>query len=469
MSKPVTNVEIEDVLSSIRKLVAEESRSAHQARKSRGIGKLVLTQAQRVPDDTPAPVLLTNKVNSEAPKRPDTVLEDIPRDARLSEFGNVDGDFPDVDALEANKPLASEEGDTRRLHLSDPKPDNGADDNSASIRSARSGLSRLIEDEVAAALGTSKVEHETSDDEQSFSSEADDDDETGWSVPDVLDDDEPLDFDSFARKRSDDTDEVGTSTNDAPDHIEDASPTAADVKPLMLGTPVAEEPEPAPPQTLEEKVAALSRLVKREADDYEEDREGTDPDIAAAVADQEPWSDQAPFVEAEDEGDEVGSNVLHPENGWPQPDREVPSKSDEKSAALQGGSEQEQPEQSLDERAKSEIPQFKRSAAFTSKPSDGERPQDSSQPSPSVSSETNLLQADMREIRAAHPNLPRAEKRQAAATELGLPLDEDALRNLVVEIVRQELQGALGERITRNVRKLVRREIHRMLISQEFD
>ena len=48
-------------------------------------------------------------------------------------------------------------------------------------------------------------------------------------------------------------------------------------------------------------------------------------------------------------------------------------------------------------------------------------------------------------------------------------LDEDALRDMVSEIVRQELQGALGERITRNVRKLVRREIHRALASQEFE
>lgn len=48
-------------------------------------------------------------------------------------------------------------------------------------------------------------------------------------------------------------------------------------------------------------------------------------------------------------------------------------------------------------------------------------------------------------------------------------LDEDALRDLVAEIIRQELQGALGERITRNVRKLVRREIHRALASQELE
>lgn len=48
-------------------------------------------------------------------------------------------------------------------------------------------------------------------------------------------------------------------------------------------------------------------------------------------------------------------------------------------------------------------------------------------------------------------------------------LDEAALRDLVSEIVRQELQGSLGERITRSVRKLVRREIHRAMMGQDFD
>ena len=47
-------------------------------------------------------------------------------------------------------------------------------------------------------------------------------------------------------------------------------------------------------------------------------------------------------------------------------------------------------------------------------------------------------------------------------------IDEDSLRELVAEIVREELQGALGERITRNVRKLVRREIHRALAAQDL-
>ncbi|MFP4275010.1 MAG: hypothetical protein ACLFRU_08285 [Paracoccaceae bacterium] len=48
-------------------------------------------------------------------------------------------------------------------------------------------------------------------------------------------------------------------------------------------------------------------------------------------------------------------------------------------------------------------------------------------------------------------------------------IDEEMLRDMVTEIVRQELQGALGERITRNVRKLVRREIHRALAAQDLE
>ena len=48
-------------------------------------------------------------------------------------------------------------------------------------------------------------------------------------------------------------------------------------------------------------------------------------------------------------------------------------------------------------------------------------------------------------------------------------LDEETLRDLVAEMVRQELQGELGDRITRNVRKLVRREIQRALASRAFE
>jgi hypothetical protein len=64
---------------------------------------------------------------------------------------------------------------------------------------------------------------------------------------------------------------------------------------------------------------------------------------------------------------------------------------------------------------------------------------------------------------------PDLDEDLAAYLERDKILDEETLRNLVIEIVRQELQGTFGERITRNVRKLVRREIYRILASQDFD
>jgi len=48
-------------------------------------------------------------------------------------------------------------------------------------------------------------------------------------------------------------------------------------------------------------------------------------------------------------------------------------------------------------------------------------------------------------------------------------MDEEALRELVAQVIREELQGAMGERITRNVRRLVRREVQRALTLREFE
>ena len=57
-----------------------------------------------------------------------------------------------------------------------------------------------------------------------------------------------------------------------------------------------------------------------------------------------------------------------------------------------------------------------------------------------------------------------AEGLEAAAATLPAPnLDEAALRAMINAIVREELQGELGERINRNLRKLIRREIAEFL------
>ena len=63
---------------------------------------------------------------------------------------------------------------------------------------------------------------------------------------------------------------------------------------------------------------------------------------------------------------------------------------------------------------------------------------------------------------AAQPNIPETLLDDAM-------IDEATLREIVGQMVRAELRGALGERITQNVRKLVRREIQRALMGQDFD
>lgn len=57
----------------------------------------------------------------------------------------------------------------------------------------------------------------------------------------------------------------------------------------------------------------------------------------------------------------------------------------------------------------------------------------------------------------------------ASPTDEDLIDEENLLRELVRDILREELQGDLGERITRNVRKLVRAEIARAMALRDFD
>lgn len=51
----------------------------------------------------------------------------------------------------------------------------------------------------------------------------------------------------------------------------------------------------------------------------------------------------------------------------------------------------------------------------------------------------------------------------------GSRLEQEEIRQMVVEVVRQELKGELGERITRNIRKLVRKEISRAMSVSLYD
>lgn len=78
---------------------------------------------------------------------------------------------------------------------------------------------------------------------------------------------------------------------------------------------------------------------------------------------------------------------------------------------------------------------------------------------------TDSLDPDPEPVRASARFTLYEEDEEAEAPFL----DEDVLRELIRDILREELQGALGERITRNVRKLVRSEIARALAARDFD
>lgn len=427
MSDPVTNVEIEDVLSSIRKLVAEEVRATPVARRPEKLGRLILTAAQRVKDDSTettkssGPVLLTQPIVPGASPNGERSIDEIPGDARLADFGEVEGAFPDIDSFDESEPQSdSSNGDTSENWTVDLAEDDhtsgDASDAQASVHpdeggqdDSRSELNRLIEEEVSAALGMSD-EDETEDEDHDTIRE----DHEGWAEvePDT-------DWHESKEDHSDCEDELKDATdNDQSAQAETAEDLASDdaaaeaapqmqedsdrqgdddtkdgEQPIADATPA---PIQTPPKTLEDKVAALGRLVARgDSQDFEEERDRPDADDLAAASEPMTWP-EAPYEEAVEEPVAKGSNVLHAQDAWPQPQSyNIPSREE---------------------------------------------------PTPTGAVQT----------------LDDAEQQ-------AVEIDEDTLREMVVDIVRQELQGALGERITRNVRKLVRREIHRMLISQDFE
>lgn len=57
---------------------------------------------------------------------------------------------------------------------------------------------------------------------------------------------------------------------------------------------------------------------------------------------------------------------------------------------------------------------------------------------------------------------------ESPAMPLGAYVDDDELRALVAEVIGEELRGPLGERMTRNIRRLVRREVQRALAMRDL-
>lgn len=72
-------------------------------------------------------------------------------------------------------------------------------------------------------------------------------------------------------------------------------------------------------------------------------------------------------------------------------------------------------------------------------------------------------------IAALSDNLHHATDEGRLPEDDSMVFNEEVLRELVRDILREELAGKMGERITRNIRKLVRAEIARSLAAEKYD
>lgn len=347
MSDPVTNVEIEDVLSSIRRLISEDGRgekkpeTAEQAtwKEPKPEDRLVLTPALRVADAPvkDAYVEDAGDETAEDPTAADLVAEDdSPEDDSPEDHGSDEHISEDA-VFETEADDSSASGDTQ-IEVSGPDEDHRAEEASESD-------TLILESEPE------PVEAEAEDTPEDLQAASDDEE----AASDALTCEMP--------------DRQGDSTDAGPE------PEAQ-----------AAEPE-GQSDTLENRVAELEAIIDAGSEQFEPDLGDAEP-YADSSSDPMAWQDADPVSGADaDHEDPVVSTF--------RPDIEDHIVDD----AMAG-----------------------------------------------LDSEDTLLFAGEDAV-----------------------IDEDMLRDLVSEIVRQELQGALGERITRNVRKLVRREIQRALASQEFD
>ncbi len=343
MSDPVTNLEIEDVLSSIRRLVSEEGRSEARAevvKPARSTDRLVLTPALRVAES----------LDEDDAETIDLVEEDTPSpSADAVDLGDEPWTVPEATLYEAAQAASA-----------DPYDDGyTAEDHFDELPSEAEPLS----------------------------------------VPDV-------DWAEGERAK----DELASDDLELSE-LEDISPEEEDSA-SVVSNPELRVADPI--DSLSAKIQALEAAIGRTPDQWEPDGE-SDEDYSGTRIETIAWQDHQPISEVPEDAE--GADT---EDGIS--DREVAGIEMPDVAPL------------------SEVEPIREDTSFQTEDAPVE-PQDEAL----ASGERDILMGD------------------------DTILDEESLRELVADIVRQELQGALGERITRNVRKLVRREIHRALTAQELE
>lgn len=459
MSDPVSNAEIEDVLSSIRRLVsvdhksgaklgikmdAEEQASldddqdqendaklsdADEAYEITGETKLLLTRALRVEDDTsdetedqntPSEYAASDTQNEEADELSEALL-------RLEEYAEAQADnFEEADEA------ASESATVYRLEPSDYARDVDEPDEHGSDSDEFDTIDTVFRHtEMGEGRGErSESEWLTEPDPRVGEVRVDGED---W-PEDALEDDL--------------TDVPNAEVSVSPE--EDEQWNAAELNDQT------DTPEVKPESALEARIAEVEAAVAARKDQWDPDAAEQD-DYAGGEVDPLPWEDHAP------EGD-TEARIEIVEEVTPEQAEAI-----EEATVLEQAIDAINDSVSFSDTGSSTPELIDHMAEITASDMTGIPV--------SIDAADSLEEA----ISAAAENAAEHEATSAAAAAVASAtrdagwysddtvIDEDALRDLVSDIVRQELQGALGERITRNVRKLVRREIHRAMMGQDYD
>jgi hypothetical protein len=398
MSDPVTNAEVEDVLSSIRRLVSEDKRPV-QVTKSEP-KTAVFRHAEPVPPEPkPDRLVLTPALRvTEAPSAKVSADADTGSDVDINKL--VADDTP----LDVFAP--------RAVAMPEPPQDD------ADI---------LVFDDVPEEELFDDPAHDYSTDPYNFDDETDDDGE-GHAQ-------------DGGRSQASVTEEIPHDTGE--DDATEISETAILMQPQERQQDEQDAPradaKPAPPKVqgmgtsmasdkslaLTAKIAALETAIGQISETWEPDDAG-ESDYAGSEGEAMAWEDDAP-------------------------EQPILSKS------LAFGKEQKNKAESSEETESLEVMESQLEEFFAKSETSKDTAETAVEP-PAAEEASHTEKTSAFQDKDAF-EFPAEEQL----------IDEEVLRDLVSDIVRAELQGALGERITRNVRKLVRREIHRALAAQDLE
>lgn len=432
MSEPVSTAAIEDVLSSIRRLVSEDNRREQPAEpvaeEPERVSKLVLTPSLRVaeamddgPDSAPelgaensdpdkvaaSGISLSMMAADDAPESETSETESVSSEdvsgavnEYLRETANIDGNAPWSDPNATLFEAAQVEVLTDPVHIPEEVESEGVEE----------------EREEESFAADSKSGKNQQREHEAF----DTDDEASGTDTDLIEDLAGDSFEEPGENEHQDAFEEGQPEPEETALESDNAPESEDFE----ASPIPDHGDDRIDPPLSERAEALETAIAQSPENWEPDGD-IGNDYAGGPVEPMAWQD----VE-EDEYEIPSPNAADLE-----PEITVEDITDEVSEAVT--------EDILAQMAEAEAPVEEAEEPAVVRPI---RPEPKARTNSSDPGEDTL---DL--------------------TSEETFLDEESLRELVTDIVREELQGALGERITRNVRKLVRREIHRALASQNLE